>query len=164
MAAANTAQRTRKRPRRDLGRAVSVALCGLFAFVGAVPLGVGLLVRTDFVRSWAARETASIIENELGVQARYRVEVQAWPIAIDLADLVVDAEDGGTPVLEVERVSVRPRLFALLGGQLDVGEVEVLGPRVRVVVENGEIKNLRYKLPPSSPGPSKAPTRASTRR
>jgi translocation and assembly module TamB len=160
MAAVNTAQRTRKQPRRDLGRAVSVVLCGVFAFVGAVPLGVGLLVRTDFVRSWASRETANLLENELGVHARYHVEVQAWPIAIDLADLVVDAEGGGAPFLEVERVSVRPRLFALLAGQLDVGEVEVLGPRVRIVFEDGEVKNLRYKLPPSSDDPSKAPARA----
>jgi translocation and assembly module TamB len=160
MAAANPGKRARKRTRRDVGRVAAVLLCALFAVVGAVPLLVGVLVRTDLVRAWAARETAALLARELGVHARYRVAVQAWPMAIDLEDLIVDADDGGTPFLEVERISVRPRLFSLLGGQLDVGEVEVVGPRVRVVYQDGEIRNLKLSLPSSSSsssGPMRAP-------
>lgn len=41
--------------RRDIGRAAAVVLCVLFAIVGAVPLLLGVLVRTSLVRGWAAR-------------------------------------------------------------------------------------------------------------
>ncbi len=133
-----------------------MALCALFALIGAVPLGLGALVRTGPVRAWAARETAALVERELGIVARYRVAVQAWPMALDLEEVVVDADDGGPPVLEVERISVRPRVFALLDGQVDVGEVEVLGPRIHAVVEGGALKNLSYRLPASQPSAEKS--------
>src|SRR5580704_15868817 len=71
---------------------------------------------------------------------------------IALDHVVVDASDGGSPFLEAERIAVRPRPFSLLALQLDVGDVEILGPRVRVVVAKGELQNLRYTLPESKPG------------
>ena len=144
-------KRERKRhARRDWGRVAALVLSVLFAVVGAVPMGVGLLVRTETVRSWAAQETAALIARELGVQARYEVAVQAWPMLVALENVVVEASDGGAPFLSVERIAVRPRLFSLLGGHLDAGDVEIVGPRVRVVVAGGELKNLVYKLPASS--------------
>src|SRR5262249_29871950 len=137
------------RPRTDWGRVLAVAMCVLFAIVGAVPLGLGVLVRTEPVRAWAARESEALIAGELGVTARYEVVVQAWPMLVALENVVVDAEGGGAPFLAVERIAVRPRLFSLLAGHLDAGDVEVVGPRVRAVVEGGELKNLKYKLPAS---------------
>jgi len=136
-----------------------MTLCVLFALVGLVPLALGLLVRASPIRAIAARKTAEIIHRELGIAARYHVSVQAWPMALDLEDVVVDADDGGSPALSVERISVRPRLFSLLDGRVDVGEVEVLGPRVRAVVEDGELKNLALRLPETSPSaePMRAP-------
>ena len=136
---------------RDWGRVVAMVLCVVFAVVGAVPLALGLLVRTQPVRAWAARETARILTRELGVSARYDVGVQAWPMMVSLENVVVDSSDGGTPFLFVERISARPRPFSLLAGRLDVGDVELVGPRVRVVVEKGEVKNLTIKRPPSTP-------------
>src|SRR4051794_775962 len=108
----------RWRPRRDWGRLFAVVLCVVFAVIGAVPLALGLLVRTGPVRAWAARETAALIARELGVTARYQVRVQAWPMMIGLEQVEVEASDGGSRFLEVERISVRPRPFSLLGGQL----------------------------------------------
>src|SRR4051812_48922770 len=119
-------QQPRWKPRRDWGRLFALILCSLFAVVGVVPLGLGLLVRTQPVRAWAARETAALLAREVGVTARYDVEVQAWPLMIRLRDVRIDASDGGSPFLEVERISVRPRPFSLLAGQLDVGDVEVI--------------------------------------
>jgi translocation and assembly module TamB len=141
--------RARRRQPREWGRLTALALCILFAVIGVIPLALGLLVRTSPVRAWAARETARIIEGELGVTARYEVTVQAFPLLVSLESVVVDASDGGSPFLEVERASVRPRIFALLAGQLDVGDIEVIGPRVRAVVVDGELKNLAFKLPQS---------------
>ncbi|MFT3765523.1 MAG: hypothetical protein QM820_08420 [Minicystis sp.] len=149
-------RREKKRsPRRDWGRVFAMALCVLFAVVGAVPLGLGFLVRTAPVRGWAARETSALIARELGVAARYDVAVQAWPMLVALENVVVDASDGGAPFLAVERIAVRPRLFSLLAGHLDAGDVEIVGPRIRAVVEGGELQNLRHKkLPASKSGPS----------
>ncbi|MBK9265763.1 MAG: translocation/assembly module TamB domain-containing protein [Polyangiaceae bacterium] len=145
-----TNRRTTRQGRRDRGRVLAFALCIVFALIGALPLALGALVRLSPVRAWAARKTAALIERELGVAARYRVSLQAWPLAIDLEDVVVDADDGGSPVATIERIGIRPRLFSLLNGELDVGEVEVLGPRLRFVVANGELANLHPKLPATS--------------
>jgi translocation and assembly module TamB len=147
------------RPRRDWGRIVAIVLSALFAVIGAVPLGLGFLVRTAPVRAWAAEKTSALLADELGLKARYSVSVQAWPMLIALDDLVVEASDGGTPFLEVERAAVRPRPFSLLAGELDVGDVEIVGPRIRAVVEKGELKNLAYRLPKAGEptGPSRIP-------
>src|SRR5271165_2119607 len=144
------------RPRRDWGRAVCFVLCMAFGLVGAVPLGLGLLVRTAFVRGWAARETSALIADELGLAARYDVAVQAWPVMVALENVVVDASDGGGPFLQAERIAVRPRPFSLLGGHLDVGDVEIVGPRIRAVIAGGKLANLSYHLPaaPASGGGS----------
>jgi translocation and assembly module TamB len=153
----------RWRPRRDWGRLFAVVLCAVFAVIGAVPLGLGLLVRTGPVRAWAARETSALIARELGVTARYDVSVRAWPMMVALENVVVDASDGGSPFLEVERIAVRPRPFSLLAGQLDAGDVEVVGPRVRLVVAQGELTNLRVKAltTTTSGAPSSGPPLAS---
>jgi translocation and assembly module TamB len=134
-----------------------MVLCVLFAIVGAVPLGLGFLVRTAPVRAWAARETSAILAGKLEVAARYDVVVQAWPVVVALENVVVDASDGGEPFLSVERIAVRPRPFSLLAGRLDVGDVEIVGPRIRAVVEKGKLKNLKFKEPESSGGRIEAP-------
>ncbi len=133
-------------------------LCAVFALVGAVPLGLGFLVRTGPVRAWAAEKTSGLIAEKLGVNARYEVVVQAWPMVVALERVVVDASDGGGPFLTAERVAVRPRPFSLLAGRFDAGDVEIVGPRIRAVVEGGEVKNLRYHLPEAgSSGSSSSP-------
>lgn len=143
--------------KRDWARVFARFWCVIFAVIGAIPLTIGFLVRTSPVRSFVADKTAALITRELGVKARYEVTVQVFPLLIALNNLEVDASDGGSPFLSVERVTVRPRVFSLLAGKLDVGEVEIIGPRVRAVVEKGELKNLVYKLPAASPDESEGP-------
>src|SRR5580704_16317341 len=71
---------------------------------------------------------------------------------IALDHVVVDASDGGSPFLQAERIAVRPRPFSLLAFQLDAGDVEILGPRVRLVGAKGAIQNLRVVAPEAKPG------------
>ena len=144
----------RWRPRRDWGRLFALVLCALFAIIGAVPLALGFLVRTGPVRAWAARKTATLLAQEFGLNAHYQVSVQAWPMLIALDDLVIEASDGGTPFLQVERAAIRPRPFSLLAGELDVGDVEIIGPRIRAVVEHGVLTNLHYRIPTSGDAPA----------
>jgi translocation and assembly module TamB len=122
-------------------------LCLIFGVIGAVPFGVGLLVRTPPVRDWAARETAAVLARELGVAARYRVEVQAWPLSIGLSDVSVEGSDGLGVALAAARIAVRPRLFSLMAGRLDAGHIEIDAPQARVVVRDGAIANVSYHLP-----------------
>lgn len=142
------------RKRRDIGRALAVLFCVLFALVGAVPLLLGVLVRTSFVRGWVADETATLVTRELGLSATYTVEVEAWPMMVALSNVTVEASDGGIPFLTVERIAARPRPFSLLAGRIDVGEVEIDRPWIRAVVEDGKLANLAYRLPESDAKPS----------
>src|SRR5262245_10861849 len=136
-----------RKPRRDWGRLLARIWCLVFGIVGAVPFGVGLLVRTPVVRAWAARETAAVLERELGLLARYHVEVRAWPLSIGLSDIQVEGADGLGPALEAARIAVRPRLFSLMSGRLDAGHIEIDSPRARLVVKDGELSNVSYRLP-----------------
>lgn len=137
-------------PRRPTwGRRLALVLSILFALVGAIPVAFGALVRAPFVQAWAAKQTSALLAQKLAVKARYAVHIRPWPLAIALEDVVVDASDGGTPFATVEQIAVRPGIFSLLAGKLDVGEVEVTGARARVVLRGGELANLHVEIPKS---------------
>jgi translocation and assembly module TamB len=127
---------------------VAIGLATLFALVGAVPLSLGLLVRTHSVRAWAAREASALLSRELGVHARFDLVLQAWPLLVRLDNVVVDATSPGRPFLEVEQVALRPRPLSLLAGELDAGDIDVVGPRVHAVIEGGELVNFQPTFPP----------------
>src|SRR5262245_21610043 len=95
----------RRRRRRDWGRALARLLCAVFALIGAIPLRLGVPVRTPWVRTWAAAETAALLQRELGLAARYEVTVQAWPLSVELADVRIDGSDGKGPALAVARIA-----------------------------------------------------------
>ena len=134
----------------DFGRAIARILCALFALIGAVPLVAAAAIRSRPVLDWASRETARVLAQELGVRASYRVEMQLLPLRVALRDVVVPASDGGTPFLQAESVAVKPRIFSLLAGRLDVGDVEIQRPRTRIVIRDGKLANLAYRLPEGS--------------
>jgi translocation and assembly module TamB len=135
------------RRERDLGRLVARVLCALFALIGALPLLGGILVRSPPVLAWAADETSRVLQEQLGVTASYRVTMQFFPLQLALLDVEVPSTDGGSPALVAERIAVTPRIFSLLAGRLDVGDIEIDHPRTRVVVRDGKLANLAYRLP-----------------
>jgi translocation and assembly module TamB len=144
-------KRRRWRRRRDWGGLVARLLCAVFALVGVVPLAVGGLLRVDKVQHWAAEQTSRLLHDELGLSARYELELSPWPLRIEMADVVVDASDGGTPFLAARRVTARPRIFSLLAGKADLGDLEIEDATIRAVVRDGAIANLDYRLPESPP-------------
>ncbi|MBK7585484.1 MAG: translocation/assembly module TamB [Myxococcales bacterium] len=131
----------------DFGRLVARLLCALFALIGAVPLALAVAIRSEPVLAWASSETARVLQEELGVTASYRVEMKLLPLTVALHDIVVPSSDGGAPFLLAESVAVHPRFFSLLAGRLDVGDVEIQRPRSRVVLKDGKLVNLAYRLP-----------------
>jgi translocation and assembly module TamB len=147
--------------RWEPGRWVARALCAIFAVIGALPLLAAALVSSGPMTRWAERETARILHQELGVAATYRVELRLLPLRLAVVNLTIPASDGGSPALVAESVTVAPRVFALFGGRLDLGEIEINRPRARLVVRDGKVTNVAYRLPETKPsGPSKRAQRA----
>ncbi|HEY4104186.1 MAG TPA: hypothetical protein VGM44_09850, partial [Polyangiaceae bacterium] len=132
---------------RDFGRILARVVCGLFAVLGALPLLLGFVLSSKAVEGWAAREASRILKQQLGLTASYRVELKLLPLRVTINQLVVPASDGGSPALEIERIAVTPRVFSLLSGKLDAGDIEIDEPRGRLVLRDGKIQNLTYHLP-----------------
>ncbi len=137
-----------RRKRRDWGRLVARIVCAFFAVLGILPVLLALLVRSSWAQGWATQETERIV-HEQGVDATYRVQIHLWPLSVELDDVRVASSDGGAPFLTTVRASVRPRFFALLAGKLVIDQIDVDTPRARVVVKDGQLKNLSVKLPES---------------
>lgn len=148
----------RRARRRQWGRLFARILCVLFAVIGLVPVGVGVLVRTSWARGLATRETQKIVRG-LGVDARYELELRLWPLSVTLANVRVASSDGGPPALTSTRISARPKIFGLLAGKVVIDEIEIQQPKVRLVLEDGKLKNLKLDLPESKDDgkPMKAP-------
>ena len=135
---------------RDFGRIFARVVCALFALLGALPLLTGFFLSSATVENWAARQTTHLLQQQLGLTASFRVELKLLPLRVTVSQLVVPASDGGTPALEVARVAVTPRIFSLLAGRLDAGDVEVDQPKARLVIKDGQLQNLSYRLPEPS--------------
>jgi translocation and assembly module TamB len=144
------AELRRLRPRLEIGRALARFLCAILAIVGALPVSAGLLVRTDAVRRAVAGETAKLVARLVGVEATYSVKVQLFPIELVLENVSVRASDGGLSALSVHRIAVTPRLFSLLAGRIDAGDIEIEAPRARLVLTDGKLTNVSYRLPESN--------------
>ena len=99
-----------------MGRLLSRALCLLFALIGLVPPLAAVLTRWGPVRDWAANETTRLLDAELGIAADYHVRLSLWPLGLELRDVTLYSNDGGAPALVAPRLTIRPRLFALLSG------------------------------------------------
>ena len=131
------------------------ALCLVFALVGLLPVIAAALTRSGPVRDWAARESTRLLEQQLGIRAEYAVQISLWPLALELRDVTVHSSDGGLPALVAPRLTFSPRLFSLLAGHVDAGQISVEAPRLRLVVRDGKLQNLGLSLP--SDGDGQAP-------
>ncbi len=144
-------------PRRSvLGRRLAQALCLVLGLIGSMPLFVGLVLRTERVKTWAQGMAAEALQSSIGLRAEYSASLSLWPLELVIHDLRVPSTDGLGPALLVDRVRIAPRFFSLVAGHLDVGEVEVERPRGRLVVRDGRLLNVEYHLPKSPPKKSKA--------
>ncbi|HEU5075926.1 MAG TPA: translocation/assembly module TamB domain-containing protein, partial [Polyangiaceae bacterium] len=132
--------------RRDAGRLISRILCGLFGLIGAIPLLAVLLVRSPPVQAWAAAETAKLLHEELGVEASYDVTLELVPLRLIIREIVVPGSDGRGPALKAQAIQVTPRVFSLVAGKLDAGDIEIERPVARLVFEDGKLQNLKYRL------------------
>ncbi|HEY6077600.1 MAG TPA: hypothetical protein VIW29_02290, partial [Polyangiaceae bacterium] len=126
-------------------------LCFALAFVGAVPVGLAAFVTSGPAARWAAQQTSRALEQELGLRATFDVKVRLLPLRLAIENLKVPASDGGSPFLTAKSASITPRFFSLLAGKLDLGDIEIEKPDARIVLRQGKLANLRYRLPQTSP-------------
>jgi translocation and assembly module TamB len=132
---------------RDLVRTLSRLACFALAFVGAVPVGLAAFLTSTPAERWAAEQTSQVLERELGLAATFDVKVRLLPLRLAIENLKVPASDGGSPFLTAKSASVTPRFFSLLAGKLDLGEIEIDRPDARIVLRQGKLANLSYRLP-----------------
>src|SRR5581483_12490470 len=88
----------RQKPFR-LGRTLARILCGLLAIVGLTPILVVFIARTHWAQRWAQEETKKLLDQQ-GVVARYTLSIHGFPPSLELVNVVVDSNDGGSPVLQ----------------------------------------------------------------
>jgi len=155
--------RRKIRSRRDWGRTFARLVCLVFALIGAVPLTGGLLLRSQPLKQWAAGETSRLLRMELGVEATFAVEMSLVPLRLAITDLQIAANDRPEPAVSASVIAVSPRFFSLLAGRIDVGDIELEDTNIRLVVEEGEVKNVAYRFPETetdSPDLKRSPFRS----
>ncbi len=113
-------------------------------------LGAQLLLRSAPVRralheravaELATRLPAARLEGPVGIDAAFRLV---------LGPIRIDPPEDSTPLLVVDRVSVRPRLWRLLGGHLEPGVVTLTGVHVQVDRQGARFADLARALRPNS--------------
>ncbi len=121
--------------------------CFALALMGAVPVGLAAFLSSAPAERWAAEQTSLALERELGLAATFDVKVRLLPLRLAIENLKVPASDGGSPFLTAKSASVTPRFFSLLAGKLDLGDIEIDQPDARIVLRDGKLTNLKYRLP-----------------
>ena len=138
------------RPRRPRGggwtQLVARVFCTVFALIGVLPIAVTVLARSAMLNAWAAKKSSQLLTQQ-GLHAKYRIDVKLVPLALELTDVVLDSTDGKGPALTSDRISARPRIFALLAGKLVIDQIENDEPAIRLVFKDGDFQNLPIKLP-----------------
>jgi translocation and assembly module TamB len=144
--------------RWDLGRTLARVLCVVLGAIGLLPVAALLFVSSPLTQRWAEEETRRVLQRELGLSAKHKVAVRLLPLRLEVTELEVPASDGGPPALTVETVSASPRVFSLLAGTLDLGDIELTKPRARLVIRDGKLTNVKYRLPTSNKPRAKTDT------
>ena len=134
-------------------RLVAIALCVLLAFVGALPFAAAIIVRSQRVRNWVTTETEALLRAQ-GIEATYSLGIRLWPPSVELTSVRIASPGASAPLLECQRVRIRPKILPLLAGKLAIEDISLDSPRLRLVVRNGKLENL----PTVSSTPSSAPT------
>lgn len=126
--------KTRSRLRKWLTILVIVAI--------GLPLAATALVRTETVRQWLGDRAVDAIRSELGLRATLgSVDVDPWTLTVTATDIVLDDAVYGR-FAAADTLRIRPSLGALVRGKLDLESIELERPVVRLVMREGEIRNL----------------------
>ncbi len=132
-------------PRRPIGRLRR--LFALLVWAGALACVAFLVVtQSEWGRDRIREEVVRALRAELGIDPRIgdlRLELRVFPPAavvvandVDLIDPVYGS------LARVRRLAVRPSLGRLLVGRVDLRSIELDAPAIRLLVEDGQIRNV----------------------
>ncbi|MBP9111547.1 MAG: translocation/assembly module TamB domain-containing protein [Polyangiaceae bacterium] len=147
----------------DWSRLFARFVTTVFAIVGLLPIVAFAALQTRVVRDKISTEIDRALRKE-GISGSLDLSLSVWPIGVRAKDIRVDSSDPNDkePVLTAKRAFVKPKIFALLAGEVVVDTIEVEEPTVHLVIRKGEVMNL--KLPKTTPseksGPFHAPFRS----
>ncbi|MCZ7681470.1 MAG: hypothetical protein M5U28_22810 [Sandaracinaceae bacterium] len=114
----------------------------LAIFAVGIPLSTALAVRSSGSRARLHALAAGAIHDELGLDARIgTVSLQLVPFTLVARDITLDDPVYGR-FAEADELRIRPSLRALLRGAVDIDGIEIRGASLRLVVRNGQIRNL----------------------
>lgn len=105
-------------------------------------VGVVLFARTDYARDRLRAEVSARLREGYGLEASFRdVELDLLPLRAHVLDAEVVGADG-EPFLTVDRVTVGLQPLALMQGRVEVSELTLEEPQVRLIIEGREVINL----------------------
>lgn len=134
------------RKHRPRSRVLSKIMAWVFALCGVLPFLVVVGLRSTPFRRLVTRE-ASREAAKLGIAATFDVAVSLWPLSAELQDVRVGSRDSRELALSVDRLTIKPRLFALLAGKVRIDEIDVSSPKIHLVIGDGKVQNLGIDLP-----------------
>ena len=122
----------------------------------ALPIALFGIAKTEFARKRAARLATELIHTELGMNATLGdVNLLAFPPTIVAQNISLDHPVHGH-LVDARTLRIRPSIFALLQGAVDLEEIEIEKPNVRLVMRDGVLLNIPT-LKKSSGGKTKLP-------
>lgn len=127
---------------------------GIFAL--GIPLSTATLVQRQSSRDRLHDLAASAIKSELGLDATIgTVSLQLVPLTLVGRDITLDDPVYGR-FAEADELRIGPSFRALLLGALELNTIEVRGANLRLVVRNGQVRNMPRAEggPPGGGGPT----------
>ncbi|MBW2465266.1 MAG: hypothetical protein JRH11_26695, partial [Deltaproteobacteria bacterium] len=102
-----------------------------------------VMVNTEWGRERMRDGAIDAIRTELGLRAELRhVEVSLFPSPRVRAQGIILDDPVYGRFAEADGLTIRPSLWALLQGKVDLHEIEVDAPVLNLVLRDGEIRNL----------------------
>jgi translocation and assembly module TamB len=133
-----------------------------FLVVGAPFCTLWAMVGTDWGRGRIRDLVVQVVRDELGLAlALEGLDVEASglrpQVLITVRGISIDDPEHG-PLVRANELRIRPSLWALAQGRVDLRSIEIDQPSVHLVVRDGQVRNLPH-LPEGSGGPVDLPFR-----
>lgn len=111
-------------------------------FILAIPVGTAALVRSSQSQTRLRSLLSQAIRGELGLSARLgSVQLELFPLAVVGRRIALSDPVYGRFV-SAEELRIQPSFRGLLRGELDLHRVEIRRARLRLVVRQGQVRNL----------------------
>lgn len=124
----------------------------LAIFAVAIPVSTATMVRSSASRARLHEMARSAIKRELGLEATIgTVSLQLVPLTLVAKDITLDDPVYGR-FAEADALRIGPSFRGLLRGALDLQVIEVEGASLRLVIRNGQVRNLPRAEAPAGGG------------